>query len=424
MHDLRMIREQIEVLRDGMRRRGKLDALAPFIDRAAEVDADRRATIQAVEERKAARNAITQEVAKKKRAGESADDLLVQSRNLGEEIARLEGELAAFETELQRNMLELPNITLDEVPAGGEEANKQIRSWGEPREGQSVKPHWEVGVELGLIDFERGAKISGSGFIVFRGKGARLVRSLMNFMLDLHTTEHGYEEAWVPIVVNRASMTGTTQLPKFEDDMYAIRDEELFLIPTAEVPVTNLYANEILSAADLPKGMTAYTPCFRREAGAHGKDTRGLIRVHEFDKVELVRYAAPETSSDQLELLTSHAEKVLQLLGLPYRVVLLAAGDTGFGSAKTYDLEVFAPGAGVWLEVSSCSVFGDFQARRAGIRYRPAEGGKPRFVHTLNGSGLAFPRIIAAILEHYQNADGSVTVPEVLRPYLGSDRLG
>lgn len=424
MHDLRMIREQIDVLRDGMRRRGKLDALAPFIDRAAEVDAERRAMIQAVEERKAARNAMTQEVAKKKRAGENADDLLVQSRNLGEEISRLESELSGIEAELQKNMLELPNITLDDVPPGGEEANRQIRSWGEPREAQSVKPHWEVGVTLGLIDFERGAKISGSGFIVFRGKGARLVRSLMNFMLDLHTTEHGYEEAWVPIVVNRASMTGTSQLPKFEDDMYAIKDEELFLIPTAEVPVTNLYANEILAASDLPKGMTAYTPCFRREAGAHGKDTRGLIRVHEFDKVELVRYATPETSSDQLEILTSHAEKVLKLLGLPYRVVLLAAGDTGFGSAKTYDLEVFAPGAGVWLEVSSCSVFGDFQARRAGIRYRPAEGGKPRFVHTLNGSGLAFPRIIAAILEQYQNADGSVTVPEVLRPYLGSDRLG
>jgi seryl-tRNA synthetase len=424
MHDLRMVREQIDVLRDGMRRRGKLDALAPFIDRAAEVDTERRATIQAVEERKAARNAITQEVAKRKRAGENADELLVQSRNLGEEISRLESELTVLEGQLQTNMLELPNIPLDDVPAGGEEANKQIRSWGEPRAAEGVKPHWEVGVTLGLIDFERGAKISGSGFIVFRGKGARLVRSLMNFMLDLHTAEHGYEEAWVPIVVNRASMTGTSQLPKFEDDMYAIKDDDLFLIPTAEVPVTNLYANEILAAADLPKGVTAYTPCFRREAGAHGKDTRGLIRVHEFDKVELVRYATPETSSDQLEILTSHAEKVLQLLGLPYRVVLLAAGDTGFGSAKTYDLEVFAPGAGVWLEVSSCSAFGDFQARRAGIRYRPAEGGKPRFVHTLNGSGLAFPRIIAAILEHYQNADGSVTVPEVLRPYLGSDRLG
>lgn len=423
MHDLRMIREQIDLLRDGMRRRGKLETLAPFIDRAAEVDTERRMMIQAVEERKASRNAMTQEVAKKKRAGENADDLLGQSRNLGVEISKLESELADLEAELQRNMLELPNVTLDEVPAGGEESNMHVRSWGTPREPLSVKPHWEVGVSLGLIDFERGAKISGSGFIVFRGKGARLVRSLMNFMLDLHTGEHGYEETWVPIVVNRASMTGTSQLPKFEEDMYAIKDEALFLIPTAEVPVTNLYANEVLAATDLPKALTAYTPCFRREAGAHGKDTRGLIRVHEFDKVELVRYATPETSSDQLELLTGHAERVLQLLALPYRVILLAAGDTGFGSAKTYDLEVFAPGAGAWLEVSSCSVFSDFQSRRAGIRYRPAEGGKPRFVHTLNGSGVAFPRIIAAILEHYQNPDGTVTVPEVLRPYLGTDRL-
>ncbi|MEO5902575.1 MAG: serine--tRNA ligase [Gemmatimonadaceae bacterium] len=424
MHDLRMIREQIDVLRDGMRRRGKLEALAQFIDRAVEVDAERRMMIQAVEERKASRNAMTQEVAKKKRAGENADDLLVQSRSLGDEISKLESELTGLEAELQLNMLELPNVTLDDVPAGGEEANQRIRSWGTPRDSLSVKPHWDVGVSLGLIDFERGAKISGSGFIVFRGKGARLVRSLMNFMLDLHAGEHGYEEAWVPIVVNRAAMTGTGQLPKFDDDMYAIRDEELYLIPTAEVPVTNLYANEILGVEDLPKALTAYSPCFRREAGAHGKDTRGLIRVHEFDKVELVRYSTPETSSDQLELLTGHAEKALQLLGLPYRVVLLAAGDTGFSSAKTYDLEVFAPGAGAWLEVSSCSVFSDFQSRRAGIRYRPAEGGKPRFVHTLNGSGLAFPRIIAAILEHYQNPDGTVTVPEVLRPYLGTDRLG
>jgi seryl-tRNA synthetase len=424
MHDLRMIREHIEVLRDGMRRRGKLDALGGFIDRAQQVDAERRGMIQAIEERKASRNAMTQEVAKRKRAGENADDLLTQSRALGEEIARMDGELSSLESELETAMLELPNITLADVPEGGEENNRHLRSWGTPRESGGLKPHWEIGVSLGLIDFERGAKISGSGFIVFRGKGARLVRALMNFMLDLHTTEHGYEETWVPIVVNRASMTGTSQLPKFEDDMYGIRDEELFLIPTAEVPVTNLYAQEILAASDLPRALTAYTPCFRREAGSHGKDTRGLIRVHEFDKVELVRYATPETSSDELELLTNQAEKVLQLLGLPYRVVLLAAGDTGFASAKTYDLEVFAPGAGVWLEVSSCSVFTDFQARRANIRYRPAEGGKPRFVHTLNGSGVAFPRIIAAILEHYQNADGTVDVPEVLRPYLGADRLG
>ena len=424
MHDLRMIREHIEVLRDGMRRRGKLDVLAAHIDRAQEVDVERRGMIQALEERKASRNSITQEVAKRKRAGENTEDLLSQSRTLGEEISRLEGELAGLESQLEKAMLELPNVTLADVPEGGEEANRHIRSWGAPRESSGLKPHWDIGVSLGLIDFERGAKISGSGFIVFRGKGARLVRALMNFMLDLHTREHGYEEAWVPVVVNRKAMTGTSQLPKFEDDMYGIRDEDMFLIPTAEVPVTNLFADEILPAAELPRAVTAYSPCFRREAGAHGKDTRGLIRVHEFDKVELVRYATPETSSDELEILTGQAEKVLQLLGLPYRVVLLAAGDTGFASAKTYDLEVFAPGAGVWLEVSSCSVFTDFQARRANIRYRPAEGGKPRFVHTLNGSGVAFPRVIAAILEHYQNADGTVDVPEVLRPYLGTDKLG
>jgi seryl-tRNA synthetase len=423
MHDLRMIRDHVEVLRDGMRRRGKLDALGPFIDKAQKVDVERRALIQAVEERKASRNTITQEVAKRKRAKENADELLAQSRALGDEITRLEGELASLEKELELAMLELPNVTLDDVPAGGEENNKRVREWGTPRESEGLKPHWEIGTSLGLIDFERGAKISGSGFIVFRGKGARLVRALMNFMLDLHTSEHGYEETWVPVVVNRASMTGTSQLPKFEEDMYRLSDEDLFLIPTAEVPVTNLFAQEILAESDLPRALTAYSPCFRREAGAHGKDTRGLIRVHEFDKVELVRYSTPEASSQELELLTSQAEKVLQLLGLPYRVVLLAAGDTGFASAKTYDLEVFAPGAGVWLEVSSCSVFTDFQARRANIRYRPQEGGKPRFVHTLNGSGVAFPRIIAALLEHYQNSDGTVDVPEVLRPYLGTDRL-
>jgi len=423
MHDLRMVREHIEVLRDGMRRRGKFDQLREHIDRAQQLDVDRRGLIQAVEERKGARNSISQEVARRKRGGESVDDLLPQSRNLGEEISRLEAELATLEADLQSSLLEIPNITLPDVPEGGEENNRHIRSWGEPRQSGEIRPHWEIGVGLGLIDFERGAKIAGSGFIVFRGAGARLVRALMNFMLDLHATQHHYEEAWVPILVNRAAMTGTTQLPKFEDDMYALRDEDLFLIPTAEVPLTNLYAGEILSESDLPKAITAYTPCFRREAGAHGKDTRGLIRVHEFDKVELVRYATPETSSAELEVLTLQAEKVLQLLGLPYRVILLAAGDTGFGSAKTYDLEVFAPGADAWLEVSSCSCFTDFQARRANIRYRPAEGGKPRFVHTLNGSGVAFPRVIAAILEHYQNADGTVNVPEVLRPYLGTNTL-
>ena len=418
-----MVREHIDALRTGMRRRGALDALSPTIERAVTLDKARRDTIQAVEERKAARNAVSQQVGQRKRAGESAEDLQQQSRALGDEIAQLDRELAETEGELSAILLELPNVTLDQVPAGGEENNATVRSWGTPREGARVQPHWEIGTRLRIIDFERGAKISGSGFIVFRGMGARLVRSLMNLMLDVHTVEHGYEETWVPVVVNRASMIGTAQLPKFEEDMYALKDEDAFLIPTAEVPLTNLYRDEILPESELPKSFTAYSPCFRREAGAAGKDTRGLLRVHEFDKVELVRYVTPESSGEQLELLTGHAEKILKLLELPYRVVRLASGDTGFASAHTYDLETFAPGVGKWLEVSSCSNFTDFQARRANIRYKPSDGGKPRFVHTLNGSGLAFPRVIASILEHHQQEDGSVRVPAALSTYLGAERL-
>jgi len=419
-----MVREHIDALRSGLKRRGALDGLSATIDRAVALDKSRRETIQAVEERKAARNAVSQQVGQRKRAGEAADDLQQQSRALGEEIARLDSELAETEGQLNSILLELPNVTLDQVPAGGEESNAVVREWGTPRAGARVQPHWEIGTRLGLIDFERGAKISGSGFIVFRATGARLVRSLMNLMLDVHTREHGYEETWVPVVVNRASMTGTAQLPKFEEDMYALKDEDAFLIPTAEVPVTNLYRDEVLPESELPKGFAAFSACFRREAGAAGKDTRGLLRVHEFDKVELVRYVTPDSSGDQLELLTGHAEKILQLLELPYRVVRLAAGDTGFASAHTYDLESYAPGVGKWLEVSSCSNFTDFQARRANIRYKPIDGGKPRFVHTLNGSGLAFPRIIASILEHHQQEDGSVRVPTALRTYLGAERLG
>jgi seryl-tRNA synthetase len=419
MHDLKSLRDQIDVLRDGMRRRGKLDQIGPLIDRAESLDRDRRLNIQAVEERKAARNVATQEVARRKKARESADDVVAQSRALGEEISRLESELAAFESELAGIMLEIPNVTLPEVPTGGEECNVIVREWGTPRMEPGLRPHWDIAEALGIIDLARGAKISGSGFVVYRGAGARLVRSLMNLFLDTHTGEHGYEEVWVPVVVNRASMTGTSQLPKFEDDMYRLRDEDMFLIPTAEVPVTNLYRDEMIDGAQLPRGFCAYSPCFRREAGSAGKDTRGVLRVHEFDKVELVRYATPESSADEHEAMTRHATTLLERLGLPYRVKLLAAGDTGFASAKTYDLETYAPGVGAWLEVSSSSTFTDFQARRANIRYRPAPGEKPRFVHTLNASGLAFPRIIASIIEHYQQPDGSVTVPEVLRPYLG-----
>jgi seryl-tRNA synthetase len=423
VHDMRALREQVDLLRDAMRRRGSDNGVLELIDRGEALERDRRTMIQAVEERKAARNANSQEVARRKRAKENADELIVRGRELGEEIARLEGELDAVEGRLRTILLELPNVTLPGVPAGGEEHNVIVKEWGEPRTLTGVRPHWEVGAALGIIDLERATKISGSGFVCYRGFGARLVRGLINFFIDLHTREHGYEEVWPPVLVNRATMTGTGQLPKFEDDAYAIRGEDLFLVPTAEVPVTNLYRDEILEADLLPKAFVAYTPCFRREAGSAGKDTRGILRTHEFDKVELVRYAAPEQSAAELEILTRHAETVLEQLGIPYRRKLLAAGDTGFSSAMTYDLEAWAPGVGAWLEVSSCSNFTDFQARRANIRFRIAKGEKPRFVHTLNGSGLALPRTIACLLEHHQNVDGSVAVPEALRPYLGIDRI-
>ena len=422
MHDLRLLRENPESLREGMRRRRELDVLAPRIERAEVLDAERRALIQRVEEKKAKRNAVSQEVARLKKQKESAGELIRDMRALGDEIEALEADLAVREQELHDILLQLPNIPLADVPEGGEESNRVVRSWGEPRVSDGVRPHWEIGEQLGILDLAAGAKISGSGFIVLRRQGARLVRALMSFLLDLHTREQGYEEAWVPFLVTRETMTGTGQLPKFEDDAYRTGDD-LFLIPTAEVPLTNLLRGEILDASVLPYSLTAYTPCFRREAGAAGKDTRGLIRVHQFDKVELVRFVTPDSSAAELETLTSHAERVLQLLELPYRVLLLAAGDTGFASAKTYDLELWAPGVGKWLEVSSCSNFGDFQARRANIRYRPGPGEKPRFVHTLNGSALAFPRTIIAILEHYQRPDGTVTIPNVLRPYFGGDLL-
>ncbi len=423
MHDARLVRDAPDTLREAMRRRGKLEAFGPLIDRAVTLEQERRAAIQACEERRAARNAASQEVAKRKKAGADASDLLASARAIGEEIAALEARQDAVQAELNDILAGLPNLTLSEVPEGDEASNLVIRTWGEPRPPGGA-PHWEIGERLGILDLPRGAKVAGSGFIVYRGAGARLQRALLSFMLDVHTREFGYEEAWVPFFVNRDAMTGTGQLPKFEDDLYALRDDPYLAIPTAEVPLTNLFREEILDGGRLPIAMTAYSACFRREAGAAGKDTRGLLRVHQFDKVELVRWCTPEDSPAQHELLTSHAEAILQRLELPYRVVLLAAGDTGFASAKTYDLEVFAPGVGKWLEVSSCSTFTDFQARRANIRFRAAPAEKPRFVHTLNGSGLALPRVVAAILEHHQQADGTVRIPAALRSYFGTDRIG
>jgi seryl-tRNA synthetase len=424
MHDLKLLRERPDLLRDGLARRGKLDAYAAVLDEAAELEASRRRLIVQADEQKAARNAATAEVAALKKAQQDAEAPMSRSRALGHAITALEADLAVVEGRLGQLVLELPNLVQDEVPPGDESANTIEKTWGTPGPADESQPHWVIAERLGMLDLPRGAKVAGSGFVAFRGVGARLVRGLMQFMLDLHTREHGYEELWVPFVVNRAAMLGTGQFPKFEDDQYAVPGDGLFLIPTAEVPVTNLHAGEILEPSQIPAAFCAYTPCFRREAGAAGKDTRGLLRLHQFDKVELVRYEAPETARAALDTLTRHAETVLERLDLAYRRVRLAAGDTGFSSAITFDLEVWSPGTAKWLEVSSCSWFTDFQARRMNLRYRPAPGEKPRFVHTLNGSGLAFPRTIAALLEQHRMPDGRVRIPEALRPYVGADVLG
>jgi seryl-tRNA synthetase len=399
-------------------------SLAATLDAMLDLDRQRRDLLVRVESLKAERNAASDEVARRKRAKESADDLMDRLKASGDEVRVLDLELKQIETALDERALSVPNFPADQLPEGDASANRLLRSWGSPPElGFTPRPHWELGVSLGLFDLPRGVKITGSGFPLFTGMGAKLSRALANFMLDLHTREHGYLEVSPPYLVNRAAITGTGQLPKFAEEVYASAADDLFLIPTAEVPVTNIHRDEILEAKDLPAAYVAYTPCFRREAFSHGKDTRGLIRVHQFDKVELVRVVRPEDSPAEHERMTGHAEAVLQRLGLPYRVVELAAGDTGFASARTYDIEVWAAGVGTWLEVSSSSTFTDFQARRANIRYRPAPKGKPEFVHTLNASGVAFPRTIIALLENNQAADGSVRVPEALVPYLGVDRL-
>lgn len=426
MLDPRQIRNDPAGVLAALARRGKADA-GTAVARVVELDAERRALIQEGDELKARRNAASQQVAERKRAKESADDLIAETRAAGERIREVDARLREVEGEIEQILLRVPNLTDASVPAGGEEANTVVRSWGEVRErGFTVRPHWEVAAELGIVDLAGGAKVAGSGFPAYRGVGARLQRALINFFLDLHTREHGYTEVEPPFLVTRESMQGTGQYPKFveEGDAYELPEDGLYLVPTSEVPLVNLYRDEILEAAQLPVALTAYSPCFRREAGAAGKDTRGLLRVHQFDKVELVRIERPEASWEALERITGQAERVLQLLGLPYRVLLLAAGDTGFSAAKTYDLEVWAPGVGKWLEVSSASNCTDFQARRASIRFRPEPGAKPELAHTLNASGLALPRTVVAILENYQNEDGTVTVPEVLRPYLGLDRIG
>jgi seryl-tRNA synthetase len=423
MIDIRLLRQEPAATRAALARRQD-PALAATLDLLAGLDARRREVIGRAEALKAERNSASDEVARLKKAGQAAEAQMARLKASGEEVKVLDAELRVIEADLEAGLLTVPNLPLDGVPDGGAAANKVIRSWGKaPEFAFTPKPHWELGESLHLFDLPRGAKVAGSGFPLFTGAGARLVRALANFMLDLHTREHGYLEIAPPYLVNRVSMTGTGQLPKFAEEIYTAAADELYLVPTAEVPVTNLYRDEILDAGQLPAAFVAWTPCFRREAGAGGKDTRGLIRVHQFDKVELVRLCRPEESAAEHARITSHAETVLQRLEIPYRVVALAAGDTGFASAATYDLEAWAAGVGGWLEVSSASTFTDFQARRANIRFRREPGAKPEFVHTLNASGVAFPRTIIALLENNQLADGSVRVPAALVPYLGTDRL-
>jgi seryl-tRNA synthetase len=421
--DIKRLRQDPEGCRAILARR--LDAgTDQALDRLVALDRRRRELLTRVESLKAERNAATEEVARRKRSGTPADDLLASLKLSSEAVKGLDAEVRVVDESLEHELLAVPNLLLPDVPEGDASKNKVVRSWGEPpRFDFTPRPHWELGEALGLFDLAAGAKIAGSGFPLFRGRGSRLVRALANFMLDLHTTEHGYEEVSPPYLVNAASMQGTGQLPKFADELYTVGADGLYLIPTSEVPLTNIYRDTILEASALPVTCCAWTPCFRREAGAAGKDTRGLIRVHQFDKVELVRLCRPEESDAQHELITRQAETVLERLELPYRRLLLAAGDTGFHSARTNDLEVWAAGVGTWLEASSASTFTDFQARRAAIRYRPAPGAKPELVHTLNASGLAFPRTIIALLENNQEADGSVRIPGALAPYLGTDRL-
>ncbi len=430
MLDIRQLRSDPDTVKSAVVRRPS-EGLVETIDEILALDERRRVVLSEVNDLKAKRNAVSKKIGEIKRDGGDADEMILEMREVGDRISAIDDEVAHTEERIQELMLLTPNLPLDEVPSGGVEENEVVRMVGSRVEFDfEPRPHWELGSSLGILDQERGSKISGSGFPVLMGAGARLQRCLIDFMLDLHTQDldeetgwHGYTEVRIPYLVTREALTGTGQLPKFADESYQTERDDLWLIPTAEVPVTNLHRDELLSADDLPVRYTAYSPCFRREAGAAGADTRGLLRVHQFDKVELVRYETPERSRDALEELTGEAENILDQLGLHHRVLKLATGDLGFSAQMTYDIEVWAPGVGQWLEVSSCSTFGDFQARRANLRYRPSGAEKPRFLHTLNGSALALPRIMVALIENHQKADGTIGVPEVLQERLGSSLI-
>ncbi|MCJ8015195.1 serine--tRNA ligase [Paenibacillus sp. KQZ6P-2] len=419
MLDVKILRSDYAKVEQALKNRNKsLDLIAGF----PELDTRRRELLQESETLKNRRNIVSGEVAKRKKNKEDAEELILEMREVSDRIKAMDEEVRELEASISEMMMAIPNIPHESVSVGAsEEDNVEVRRWAEPTTFDfEPKAHWDIAQGLDILDFEAAAKVTGSRFTFYKGLGARLERALINFMMDLHSSEHGYEEMLPPYIVNGDSLRGTGQLPKFEEDLFKIRDTDYYLIPTAEVPVTNYYRDEILSTEDLPKHFVAYSSCFRSEAGSAGRDTRGLIRQHQFNKVELVKLVSPETSYEELEKMTANAEHVLQLLKLPYRVMALSTGDMGFSAAKTYDLEVWLPESGMYREISSCSNTEDFQARRANIRFRPEPKAKPEFVHTLNGSALAVGRTVAAILENYQQADGSVVVPEVLQPYMGN----
>lgn len=421
MLDIKLIRENPDKINELLKRRNP----ELSIDEVIKIDEERRKIQTQADELRAKRKAESQKIGELKKKGENTDAIQEDVRKIGDDIKALEEKQNELDAKQRNILLHIPNIPDETTPIGlSEDDNIEVYKWGEPRKFDfEFKAHWDLCEEKGLVDFERGVKLSQSRFILYRAKGAKLERAIINFFLDYHTSEQGYEEILPPFMANSATMTGTGQLPKFAEDMYKCVDEDLYLIPTAEVPVTNIYANEILSEDDLPKYMTAYTPCFRRESGSAGKDTRGLIRVHQFNKVELVKLCTPETSAEEHEKLTEDAEKMLQLLELPYRREALSTGDIGFSANKCWDLEVWMPSYGTYKEISSCSNYGDYQARRANIRYREKATGKVRLVHTINGSGLAVGRTFAAIVENYQQPDGTIIIPEVLRKYTGFDKI-
>ncbi|TDX43610.1 serine--tRNA ligase [Orenia marismortui] len=423
MLDLGFVRENIDLVKESLNNRG---TEAP-IDEFTEIDKKRREYIQEVEKLKQLRNEESSKIGLLKREGkdEEAQEIIGRMGEVADQIKELDEQVKDYNQRLESIMLQIPNIPNKDIPLGkDEDDNICVKKWGELRNFDfEAKAHWDLGRELDILDFERGAKVTGSRFTFLKGLGARLERALINFMLDIHTQEHGYEEVFPPFIVNSQSMTGTGQLPKFEEDAFKLEGTDYYLIPTAEVPVTNMYSGEILSADDLPKYHVAYSACFRSEAGSHGRDTRGIIRQHQFNKVEMVKFVKPDESYNELEKLLSNAETILQKLELPYRIVTLCTGDLTFSSAKTYDIEVWLPSYDTYREISSCSNFEDYQARRAGIRYRPETDSSPEYVHTLNGSGLAIGRTVAAILENYQNEDGNIVIPKALRPYMGGKEL-